>query len=211
MFRTLAFGAALAAAAPALAQPAADGPTFNGLYAGAQLGWQQDKQTLRLTDNGLESRASNKTDGFSYGGQVGYDFGLSPNFVLGVEGSVTGRTGGTNLDVDTRLSVGRTVNATGRLGYRLDSNSLLYARGGYSNTQFRVSNDIGRVSEDRDGFTVGAGYERYLTRQVSARLEYNYSDYGRDRLPFLADSLGVDRADLGYRRHAVTAGVNFHF
>lgn len=203
--------ALLAAATPALAQPASDGQTFTGLFGGVQLGWQQDQQSLRLTDNGLTGGDTARSDGFTYGGQVGYDFGLSPNWVLGAEVAVTGRTGRERLDPDTSLTIGRTITATGRLGYRLDDQSLLYARGGYANTQYRLYAPGGRVTDDRDGWTVGAGYERYVMRNVSARVEYNYSDFGRDRLPFLADGLGVDDASLKYRRHQVTVGLNYHF
>ncbi len=204
--------AALAAASPVLAQDAAgDRQTFSGPFVGAQLGWQQDRQTLNLQTLNSTSRTSLKSDGFAYGGQLGYDFRLSPSWVLGAELSVSGRTGGENLDAATRLTTGRTFNATGRIGYVLDADGLLYARGGYANTQYRVSNAGGRTSEDRGGWTVGAGYERYILRNVSARLEYNYSDFGSDNLPFIATALGGVRADLDYRRHAVTAGINFRF
>ncbi len=208
----LVLAAALAAATPTLAQDmAGDRNTFNGPFVGAQLGWQQDRQTLVLQQLGGTSRSALKSDGFAYGGQLGYDFRVSPNFVAGVELAATGRTGGADLDAVTRLTTGRTLTATGRLGYLLDQDGLLYARGGYANTQFRVNNLGGRVSEDRGGWTVGAGYERYIMRNVSARLEYNYADFGSDDLPFVATALGGSRADLDYRRHAVTAGVNFRF
>jgi len=210
--------AALAAAAPALAQPAPADTAFSGPYVGAQLGWQQDKQTLRLDTGNLESFGRQTSHGFRYGGQLGYDFRLSPNFVAGVEVAASGRTGSTDLDNGdfegagrTRLSTGRTFDVTGRLGYLVGPSSLVYARGGYSNTQFRLSDGVDRVTEDRDGYTVGVGYEQYLSRRVSARVEYNYGNYGKDNLPFLADSLGADRARLEYERHAVTAGVNFRF
>ncbi|MFZ4687616.1 MAG: outer membrane protein [Polymorphobacter sp.] len=207
------FASALAlAAVPVLAQ---DAPTtFNGPYVGIQGGWQQDRQTLRVTDAGVESKGSNKDDGFAYGGQVGYDFRLSPNTVFGVEVALTGRTGTGRLNNGASiadLSQGRTVSATGRLGYLLDPSGLLYVRGGYANGQYKLDNGITKVSEDRDGYTVGAGYERMLAQNVSARLEYNYSDFGKDDLPGVATALGADQAELKYRRHAVTAGLNFRF
>ena len=213
MYKFVFLGLAIAAAAPALAQDAGPAP-FTGPYVGAQLGWQQDRQTLRLSTGGLDTSGRQTSDGFRYGGQIGYDVGLSPSWVLGVEAAASGRTGSTNLDDGAnraRLSIGRSFDVTGRLGYRVGDRSLVYARGGYSNTQFRLDDGVSRVSEDRDGYTVGAGYEQYLTRRVSARVEYNYGNYGKDRLPFLADALGADSARLNYERHAVTAGVNFRF
>lgn len=67
------------------------------------------------------------------------------------------------------------------------------------------------TSRNRDGYVVGVGYEQALTKAVSARIEYDYSNFGRDRLPGLASDLDVDSARVKYDRNAVTAGVNLHF
>jgi len=53
---------------------------------------------------------------------------------------------------------------------------------------------------------VGAGYEQMLGKNVSARIEYNYSDYGNDQLVGAGGP-----ATLNYHRHAVMTGVNFRF
>lgn len=187
------------AAAPAMAQPA---QPFNGAYVGIQGGWQQDRQTLEFG----AAEASASKDGFSYGGQVGYDFRINPSVVFGIEAALTGRTGESFIDdgLDVyRLTQGRTISTTARLGFMTDPQGLLYARGGYANAKFNLDDGGVRFSENRDGWTIGAGYERALTQNVSARLEYGYSDFGRDRLSAAAD--------LKYRRHAVTAGVNLRF
>jgi outer membrane immunogenic protein len=200
MFRfALIAAAAAAVATPAMAQNA---ERFNGPFIGAQLGWQQDRQSLDVGD----AAASNNASGLSYGGQVGYDFRVGSNVVLGLEGSLTGRTGSTDFD-GFDLRQGRTFGATARLGYVLDEAGLLYARGGWANTRLTVADGADRVSENRDGFTVGAGYERYLSDNISARIEYNYSNFGSDNL---ADQF-EGPADLNYSRHAITAGVNFRF
>lgn len=212
MFKTIFVGALALLTVPAFAQTAPE--PFNGAFVGVQGGWQQDRQTLRATDGGLQSRSTNKNDGFAYGGQIGYDFKLSPSTVLGAEVSLTGRTGRGVLDdgVDfVELSQGRTINATGRLGYLVSPDALVYARGGYANTQYRIDDGASRITENRDGYTVGAGYEQMLATNVSARLEYNYADFGKDELPFVAAGLGADDAELKYTRHAVTAGLNFRF
>jgi outer membrane immunogenic protein len=189
---------AAAIAAPALAQ---DAGNFNGPFIGAQLGWQQDRQSLTSgTVPNTVVRA--KGDGFAYGGQAGWDFNLG-SAVVGVEASLTGRTG-TNRFPTFDLEAGRTINLTARAGFLVSPQGLLYARGGYSNARFSIANT--GVSENRDGYTIGAGYEQSISRNVSARVEYGYSDYGDDLLPGAG---GANR--LNYHRHAVMTGLNFRF
>lgn len=209
MFKSV-FAAAIALAAfPAFAQDVPE--TFNGPFVGIQGGWQQDRQTLDVGNSAAQ--ASNSNDGLTYGGQLGYDLRLSPTVVLGGEVALTGRTGtGTLSDgINTyELRQGRTVAATARLGYLGTPNDLFYVRGGYANANYKIDTAFGGdVSADRDGYTIGAGYERMLARNVSARVEYAYSDFGSDKSFGIAGPNAV--AELKYRRHAVTAGVNFRF
>jgi outer membrane immunogenic protein len=191
--------AAAAIAGPAAAQ---DAPNFNGPFVGVQLGWQQDRQSL-TSGTVPPVTIREKGDGFAYGGQIGYDVNLG-SAVVGVEASLTGRTG-TNRFPTFDLEAGRTFNITGRAGFLVSPDGLLYARGGWSNARFNIVNPAG-PGEDRNGFTVGAGYEQVLGRNVSARLEYNYADYGDDLLPGIG---GGSR--LNYHRHAVMTGLNFRF
>lgn len=200
MFKTM-FAAALAlAAVPALAQDAPQ--NFNGPFIGIQGGWQQDRLGVNV---GIDS-GSLKTDGFAYGGQVGYDLRTGSNVVIGGEFSVTGVTGSAEIE-GVELGVGRTLNATARLGYVLGDKHLIYARGGYSNARFSVDDGIDTEAGNRDGFTIGAGYEQAFAKNVSARLEYNYSDYGSEDFSDFFE----ERASAGLSRHAITAGLNFRF
>lgn len=190
---------AAAIAAPAMAQEATN---FNGPFVGVQLGWQQDRQSLDLgTVPPTTVRASG--DGFAYGGQLGYDFNLG-SAVVGLEASLTGRTGTNNFPTFD-LEAGRTINVTARAGWLITPEGLLYARGGYSNARFSIVNPAGG-SENRGGWLLGAGYEHVLAKNVSARVEYNYSDYGNDLLPGIGGG-----ARLNYHRHAVMTGLNFRF
>ncbi len=191
--------AAAAIAGPAVAQEAKN---FNGPFVGAQLGWQQDRQSLN-TSTVPPTTTRAKGDGLAYGGQLGYDLNLGGG-VIGVEAAITGRTG-TNSFPTFGLDAGRTINATARAGVLVAPDALLYARGGYSNARFSVTNPAG-PSENRDGYTVGAGFEKMLGKNVSARVEYAYSDYGSDTLPGVGGP-----ATLNYHRHALMTGVNFRF
>ncbi|WP_426166696.1 outer membrane protein [Sandarakinorhabdus sp. DWP1-3-1] len=211
MFKSVFALAALAVAAPALAQGTPE--SFNGPFVGVQGGWQQDRQTLDVTDSAGTFESRQNKDGFAYGGQIGYDFRLSPTTVLGAEVALTGRTGTTPLDGFNSLELkqGRTISATARLGYLVNPDGLVYVRGGYSNARFTIRDANTDISEDRDGFQVGVGYEQLVARNVSARIEYAYSRFGTDNLPALAADLGANQAELKYTRNAVTAGLNFRF
>jgi len=200
MFKSV-FAVALAmVAVPTLAQDAPQ--NFNGPFVGIQGGWQQDRLGVNI---GID-RGSLKTDGFAYGGQAGYDLRTSTGVVIGAEASLTGNTASTVVD-GIELGIGRTFNATARLGYVLGDKHLIYARGGYSNARFTADDGFDKEGGNRDGFTIGAGYEQAVARNVSARLEYNYSDYGSEDL---GDLVGA-RASAGLSRHGITAGLNFRF
>jgi outer membrane immunogenic protein len=205
--RILVLAAAGLVTAPVLAQASPD--VFNGPYAGIQAGWQQDRQTLEIQAGGFTTRGSETGSGLLYGGQIGYDFRLASPLVFGIEASLIGRTGSRILDDGVnsfRLSQGRTIGTSARLGVLVGRDSLFYGRLGYANAQFRLRDGNFMATENRDGYTLGVGYEQAISRNVSARVEYGYSNFGRDRLPALAPG-----SELQYRRHALATGVNFRF
>ena len=208
--------AAVMAAASATAAPA-DAPSFSGPFVGIQGGWQQDRLSLASTDGLGDFGYGRRTSaGFGYGGQVGYDYRLGTNLVLGGEVAVTGKT---NADYvydsfgnATLGRFGRTVDATGRLGAVFGPyGGLGYVRGGYSNTRILLTDPVARHGFNRDGYTLGVGYEQGIARHVSARLEYDYSDYGHGNADVVAADYGLAGASERLHRNAVTAGLNFHF
>ncbi len=200
------------ATAPVFGQEATN--SFNGPFVGLQAGWQQDRQKAG-EGAALYDPVSRSDSGLAYGGQVGYDFRLASNLVVGAEVALTGRTGSGVIGDGIflyQLNQGRTVVASGRLGYLATPDDLLYVRGGYANARSTISSGpgSGRVSINREGYLIGAGYERMLAQRVSARIEYGYSDLGSDE--FFNSNIGPDGVTIkSYSRHAITAGVNFRF
>ena len=196
-------------AVPTLAEP------FDGPFIGVQGGWQQDRTRLTTVDNGVGGRVSDRTSAFTYGAQLGYDKKITPQIVLGGEVSLTDQTGSSDvtdaLRNAYRLDTGRTVNATARIGYLVRPDTLVYARGGYSNARFDLRDTIGSSTQNRDGYTVGAGIEKAITTSVSARLEYDHSDYRNKGFRDVAYDVGADSVRGQYRRNAVLAGLNYHF
>lgn len=196
---SLAIAATIAAASPAAAQEA-----FQGPYAGIEAGWNKNKIGRAETDIG---RADVRTsqDSATAGIFAGYNQKVSDRIVLsaeagfsmGFDDAVTRTAGSTLASIDPEYNFDLGVRA----GYLVDDKTLIYARGGYQNLRASVRiNDATASRYDKDtfdGWSVGGGVERMLTERVSARLEYRYSDLGG--------------SDTKFERHQVLAGVAYHF
>ena len=181
-------GAAVAAfsSAPTLAQ------SFNGPHVGVQAGWNHDV-------------AINSSKDSVVGGVfAGYDHEVSPNVVLGVEGGFSlgasdriGPAGSNDATIDPHHS----FDVSARAGYVLGEDNLLYVRGGYANARARTTytvNDAAFSSNrNYDGWFVGGGVERKLLENVSARVEYRFTDF--------------DAGANKFQRHQVLAGAAFRF
>ncbi|MFN7400693.1 MAG: outer membrane protein, partial [Sandaracinobacter sp.] len=82
--------------------------------------------------------------------------------------------------------------------------TLHNAKRGCHNSREQVENGPNTTPRNRYGWTVGGGVEQMLTQNVSARVEYRYSDFNsfNGNLSGVAFSANPDR-------HQVMAGVNF--
>lgn len=189
---------ALTAAGNASAQ------SFTGPSVGVQAGWSESKVRDPRTDLGRADIDASK-DSFAFGGFVGYDYEVLPKVVIGAQADLNFTTGdtlrgvasGTKITLDPK----RSIDLSARVGYTVTPSTLVYVRGGYTNarvrTTFTTSTATRSAGEDRDGWLVGGGVEQYIIPNVSARLEYRYSD--------LSDGRGT------YDRHQVLAGVAYRF
>src|SRR4051794_7155609 len=185
-------------AAPALAAP------FDGPYVGAQVGWQSEK--TRDVKSSFGTIPVNDTkDSVTGGVFVGYDATINRRFVVGAEAGVDlasddevqASSAGTNYLVDPKYS----FDVTARAGYLVDPKTLLYVRGGYTNARVRATivngTAIESASRSEDGWLAGAGVERQVAQNVTARLEYRFSKF----------SEGDGKDD----RHRVLAGLAYRF
>lgn len=191
------FGAGFAFAAPAQAE------TFDGPYIGVTAGWDRGEISDAINSQPINTEASR--DALVLGGYAGYNYKLSEKVVIGAEAGFTATvddeinaaSAGNGLTVDPRYS----FDLTARAGYLVTDKALVYVRGGYANNRVRTSLDTGngiiRDSENLDGWVLGGGLEYAITKKVSARLEYRYSDFGND---------GGD-----YERHQTLVGVSYNF
>jgi outer membrane immunogenic protein len=207
MRKIITFAVAALVAAPAAAQ---DATNFNGFFIGGQTGWEQDKAKIK------DENISHSRDGWIYGAQAGYDWRLS-DWSVGLEAMISGSSG-TNELIDSannsyKLNAGTTWGFSGRAGYVVSDATLLYGRVGYSWASYNlVFNNSIKDSVHRDGITVGVGAEYQFAQNVSARLEWNYADFGSEEFqrPPAGGSIFLP-TKINYERMGVALGLNFRF
>jgi opacity protein-like surface antigen len=112
--------------------------------------------------------------------------------------------------VDTHVHVPFFGTVRGRVG-KITDLGLFYATGGllYTGVKTRVVSSAGTTTEDFElqaGWTVGAGWEKYFTDRLSAKLEYLYLSPADVSLT----NLGVSTVTSS-SAHSVRLGVNYHF
>jgi outer membrane immunogenic protein len=222
---------ALGATVPALAAdlgarpaytkaPAAYAPIYNwtGFYVGGHIGGAFG------SDNGFIGTTNGGNDGRFLGGlQVGADYQFAPNWVVGIEGQYSWLGSSNNSATFTGAGAGYIYNhnqrglgsVTGRLGYTWGP-ALLYVKGGYAYSDYNESLALNGVaqaftlnSSHHDGYTVGAGLEYMFAQNWSAKVEYQYYDFGKTNFvtPAVLTAFGSTRND----EHTVKAGINYRF
>jgi len=182
-------------------------PFYNwtGFYVGAHAGggWAD----LGVGDSG---------SGFIGGGQVGYNYQVNPNWVVGFEVEVSGSGIKNNLltigtpagPITADLNWNTLVTVAPRFGYAFDT-WLVYGKvgGAWADVSASVSAPIfGTMSAGggtASGWMVGVGTEYAFRNNWSAKIEYNHLDFGGDAGTFITgNSVTVD---------TVKAGVNYRF
>ena len=161
-------------------------------------------------------------DGFLYGVDAGYDIQAGRSLVVGIDGEVSGSTAKVDSDpYDNsddfgygRVKTGRDLYIGGRVGFLASPTTLVYAKGGYTNTRLDLTSHNGDDNTGRhfnlDGYRVGAGIEQQLTPRTYAKVEYRYSNYTNARLEF-PNGDNTDNFDVDTDRHQIVAGVGFRF
>lgn len=112
-----------------------------------------------------------------FGGiQSGYNWQISRNWVVGVEGdsswgSISQNAGGINVEIDTMGTV------RGRLGYAMN-NVLFYGTGGLAWAHADSTTNGAVRDQFYLGWAAGGGIEYAFNARWSAKVEYLYSEFG---------------------------------
>lgn len=214
MVAALLSGGALLSA-PAFAQDV--GPTFTGPRVEAILGYDRTAAGSDVdNDNGRDDQ---KIDGLLYGVGAGYDVNLG-SAVVGVEGEITDSTAKSSRHDFTddfgfgRVSQGRDLYVGARAGILADPATLVYVKGGYTNSKLNVlAGDTNGTTGDNfklDGWRIGGGVERAITQNSFAKVEYRYSKYEKAHLDFVNGG-ATERFNIDTDRHQVVASVGYRF
>jgi outer membrane immunogenic protein len=200
---------AFAADMPVKARSVSAAPvsTWTGCYAGGNIGGGWQKTTTRdaepTTAPPLDTGADTGT-GVVGGGQIGCDYQVTPNWVVGIQGMFDGAdlkgshvapfayAGDTTETFSSKTDWLATL--TGRIGYAVSPQALLYVKGGAAWVHSHYSDAdpsavpivpyLGVASATRTGWTLGGGSEYLLGRNWSVFAEYDYIGLGSDTLAF---------------------------
>jgi outer membrane immunogenic protein len=176
-------------------------------------------------------------DGGFVGGQIGYDHQFGNGLVLGIvgdgawanlKGSACAEVTAGGCDGDPRdsFAIGKVnwlATVRGKLGIAVAPSALLYATGGAAfagttseDTFIDGAHHI-KADSTRNGWTIGAGAQYKVTRNVSFGAEYLYADFGTKHVSF--DSTGLNNGLAGQdisintklQLHIFKAALNYHF
>jgi outer membrane immunogenic protein len=201
---------------------------WNGFYIGANIGGGFGDlnygNTITATGVALAGNSANVA-GVVGGGQIGYNYMMSPNFLIGFEADFSGA----NINGSTTAADGSTQHSfntdwfgtvRGRAGLTWN-NWLLYGTGGFAYgdeqvTRNQLTGTIGgavpgtseQVSATSTGWTAGGGIEWGIAQNWTARVEYLYVDLGTNSysFPISGRTTTFDNAF-----NVVRFGVNYKF
>lgn len=223
---------AFAADMPTKAPVAAPAYSWTGFYIGGNIGYGTSSKdwTDISAATGLPTGflASSKPDGFFGGAQAGYNYQVG-QWVVGVEGQFSWTdmksttpwiqpNGAVSPDERVRTVIHALATLTGRFGVAWDR-ALLYAKGGAAwvdedHWQATAAGVPTTTIEGgmRAGWIAGIGVEYAFWDHWSAKIEYNYMDFGSHRYSFA--ELGIGRlfpSDIDQNVQVVLVGINYKF
>jgi outer membrane immunogenic protein len=167
---------------------------WSGAYVGGTADWAHGK----FDRNGGKTAA-----GFGGGLYGGYNM-QSGQMVYGAEADVNYR-GNDASSGDRSFKQG--VNGSLRARVGVDVNPVLvYGTAGVAAADLEGSETGGSDNKTAFGWTAGAGAEAFVTDNVTARVEYRYTDYQKKDF-----DLPSGNVSAGYDEHSVRVGMGVKF
>ena len=200
--------------------------SWTGFYIGINVGagWGTQEGVTTLSNGNVYQQSSYTTNGFMFGGQAGYNWQLAGPVVIGIEGSIAGadisgtsmcllRTGSGTPQTTCNSEINWVGDISGRVGFTVDR-ALVYVKGGYAwadtDQNLRLTNTTANGGSTRSGWLLGTGVEYAFMSNWSAKVEYNYIDFGSETLSVVNSGSGSTYTrDLNQTLHTVKFGVNY--
>ena len=220
-------GSALAADLPSYKAPPPPPPppvmTWTGLYGGLNFGVGfYDNNSSNAWGAGWNNHGGSRA-GVVGGAQIGYNFQVTPLFLIGAEtdfqGTSIGSGAGGNswgwffgLPPVTTATLNWFGTVRGRVGVTLlNSKVLVYGTGGFAYGEVhRNSWWLQNNNAVQTGWTAGGGAEWMVIPNWSLKLEYLYTQLsGTGNNNWWG--WGLNSPNNRTRFHTIRAGVNYHF
>lgn len=177
-----------------------------------------------------------KPDGFTAGGQLGYNHQVD-RWLFGVEADASFFGARQSRTVVSPFPIGISSFATSnsvttdwlftlrpRVGFAVDR-TLFYATGGLALTELKYNAsfadglsqaEAAGFTKTKAGWTAGLGIEHAFTNNWSAKVEYLYTDFGRQSVVgpiYLGQSptTSIITRDVDLKAHTLRGGLNYHF
>jgi outer membrane immunogenic protein len=193
--------------------------SWTGFYIGAHVGGAfpatDDTRTdvFGLVNTDIDSA-------FIGGGQVGANYQWGSRWVIGVEADISARTGsgdrtfGDGTATLTEDPGDWIASVTGRLGWTW-GDAMVYVKGGVA---FRDQSDLDLsgaavgIDIDRDdtGWTAGGGLEGKIAPCWSAKIEYQFYNFGKTDVSTTGFGSGTG-VSFNDDVHTLKVGVNYFF
>ena len=192
---------------------------WSGFYVGGSFGGAFGKEAASTPFGDFVTNPS----GVLGGVQGGYNLLFSPSWFVGLEGNFDWTTthgvnlnnGGPGVAITSNQRWYDTADA--RLGV-IQGPLLYYVKGGaawmdagyYLSATVNKQTSAAWVDSNRTGWTIGAGLEYMLAPNWSAKIEYNFLDFGNQNLGI---GLPIPGVSIGFNTqvHEVKLGVNYHW
>jgi outer membrane immunogenic protein len=192
--------------------------TWSGFYLGLHAGGAFGKK--EWSDPVFGSFGSHDVSGAIVGGQLGFNVQAAwAVFGVEVDASWAGLKGSHNplaipgITAETKVDFLGTI--AGRAGVAFDM-ALLYLKAGGAWAHDKYDITLAGVtganaSETRFGWMIGAGLEYAFAPNWSAKIEYNYLDFGNKSVTFTGIGGLTGATDINQNINIVKAGFNYRF
>ena len=206
---------------------------WSGFYVGILGGYgsgNTSSNVYNISDGAFELHTSLNREGGFGGLEIGYNFAVTPNWLIGIEADASAAAINGSLFScassgcsQTDSSANAIATVRGRLGYTWN-NLLLFGTGGAAFVETDNNRTIvlspkvpalegqtANSSSGSVGWSAGGGIEYAFTSNISAKIEYLFIDYNSTHDYYYSDIRGDRHVTSETQIDTVRAALAYHF